>query len=235
MSAGPLLQVRDLVKRFPVRNGLLRRTTGQVHAVDGVSFELLEGQTLGVVGESGCGKSTMGRCILRLIEPTSGQVVFDGQDVTAADRSSLRALARQMQIIFQDPFASLNPRMTVGAIIGEGLLIHGLARNRTEVADRVAELLTMVGLSKDQMRRYPHEFSGGQRQRIGIARALAVQPRLIVCDEAVSALDVSIQAQVINLLQDLQEQLGLTYVFIAHDLSVVEHASNRVAVMYLGR
>lgn len=235
MSAGPLLQVRDLVKRFPVRSGLLRRTTGQVHAVDGVSFELLEGQTLGVVGESGCGKSTMGRCILRLIEPTSGQVVFDGQDVTAADRSSLRALARQMQIIFQDPFASLNPRMTVGAIIGEGLVIHGLARNRTEVADRVAELLTMVGLSKDQMRRYPHEFSGGQRQRIGIARALAVQPRLIVCDEAVSALDVSIQAQVINLLQDLQEQLGLTYVFIAHDLSVVEHASNRVAVMYLGR
>ena len=235
MSAGPLLQVRDLVKRFPVRSGLLRRTTGQVHAVDGVSFELLEGQTLGVVGESGCGKSTMGRCILRLIEPTAGQVVFDGQDVTAADRSSLRALARQMQIIFQDPFASLNPRMTVGAIIGEGLVIHGLARNRTEVADRVAELLTMVGLSKDQMRRYPHEFSGGQRQRIGIARALAVQPRLIVCDEAVSALDVSIQAQVINLLQDLQEQLGLTYVFIAHDLSVVEHASNRVAVMYLGR
>ncbi|MFM8929316.1 MAG: ABC transporter ATP-binding protein [Betaproteobacteria bacterium] len=235
MSAGPLLQVRDLVKRFPVRSGLLRRTAGQVHAVDGVSFELLEGQTLGVVGESGCGKSTMGRCILRLIEPTSGQVVFDGQDVTAADRGSLRALARQMQIIFQDPFASLNPRMTVGAIIGEGLLIHGLARNRTEVADRVAELLTMVGLSKDQMRRYPHEFSGGQRQRIGIARALAVQPRLIVCDEAVSALDVSIQAQVINLLQDLQEQLGLTYVFIAHDLSVVEHASNRVAVMYLGR
>ncbi len=235
MSAGPLLQVRDLVKRFPVRSGLLRRTTGQVHAVDGVSFDLLEGQTLGVVGESGCGKSTMGRCILRLIEPTSGQVVFDGQDVTAADRSSLRALARQMQIIFQDPFASLNPRMTVGAIIGEGLVIHGLARNRTDVADRVAELLTMVGLSKDQMRRYPHEFSGGQRQRIGIARALAVQPRLIVCDEAVSALDVSIQAQVINLLQDLQEQLGLTYVFIAHDLSVVEHASNRVAVMYLGR
>jgi oligopeptide transport system ATP-binding protein len=235
MSARTLLQVRDLVKRFPVRSGLLRRTTGQVHAVDGVSFELLEGQTLGVVGESGCGKSTMGRCILRLIEPTSGQVVFDGQDVTAADRNSLRALARQMQIIFQDPFASLNPRMTVGAIIGEGLVIHGLARNRTEVADRVAELLTMVGLSKDQMRRYPHEFSGGQRQRIGIARALAVQPRLIVCDEAVSALDVSIQAQVINLLQDLQEQLGLTYVFIAHDLSVVEHASNRVAVMYLGR
>ncbi|NBX97158.1 MAG: ATP-binding cassette domain-containing protein, partial [Betaproteobacteria bacterium] len=192
-------------------------------------------QTLGVVGESGCGKSTLGRCLLRLIEPTAGQVVFDGQDVTTANRSSLRALARQMQIIFQDPFASLNPRMTVGAIVGEGLVIHGLARSRSEVADQVADLLTMVGLSKDQMRRYPHEFSGGQRQRIGIARALAVQPRLIVCDEAVSALDVSIQAQVINLLQDLQEQLGLTYVFIAHDLSVVEHASNRVAVMYLGR
>lgn len=235
MSGSPLLQVRDLVKRFPVRSGLLRSTTAQVHAVDGVSFDLIEGQTLGVVGESGCGKSTMGRCILRLIEPTAGQVVFDGQDVTTADRGQLRALARQMQIIFQDPFASLNPRMTVGAIVGEGLLIHGLARGRSEVADRVAELLAMVGLSKDQMRRYPHEFSGGQRQRIGIARALAVQPRLIVCDEAVSALDVSIQAQVINLLRDLQEQLGLTYVFIAHDLSVVEHASNRVAVMYLGR
>ena len=235
MSGAPLLQVRDLVKRFPVRSGLLRRATAHVHAVDGVSFDLAAGQTLGVVGESGCGKSTLGRCLLRLIEPTAGQVVFDGQDVTTANRSSLRALARQMQIIFQDPFASLNPRMTVGAIVGEGLVIHGLARSRSEVADQVADLLTMVGLSKDQMRRYPHEFSGGQRQRIGIARALAVQPRLIVCDEAVSALDVSIQAQVINLLQDLQEQLGLTYVFIAHDLSVVEHASNRVAVMYLGR
>ena len=235
MSGTPLLKVRDLVKRFPVRSGLLRRTTAQVHAVDGVSFDLQAGQTLGVVGESGCGKSTMGRCILRLIEPTAGQVLFDGQDVTTAGREELRALARQMQIIFQDPFASLNPRMTVGAIVGEGLVIHGLAHGRAEVADRVAELLTLVGLSKDQMRRYPHEFSGGQRQRIGIARALAVQPRLIVCDEAVSALDVSIQAQVINLLQDLQEQLGLTYVFIAHDLSVVEHASNRVAVMYLGR
>lgn len=234
-TPAPLLQVRDLVKRFPVRSGLLRRTTAQVHAVDGVSFDLQAGHTLGVVGESGCGKSTMGRCILRLIEPTAGQVIFDGQDVTTADRSALRALAREMQIIFQDPFASLNPRMTVGAIVGEGLVIHGLAKTREEVTERVATLLTMVGLSKDQMRRYPHEFSGGQRQRIGIARALAVQPRLIVCDEAVSALDVSIQAQVINLLQDLQEQLGLTYVFIAHDLSVVEHASNRVAVMYLGR
>ena len=235
MNATPLLQVRDLVKRFPVRSGLLRRISAQVHAVDGVSFDLAAGQTLGVVGESGCGKSTMGRCLLRLIEPTAGQVVFDGTDVTAADGASLRALSRQLQIIFQDPFASLNPRMTVGAIVGEGLVIHGLVKHRGEAADRVAELLTMVGLSKDHMRRYPHEFSGGQRQRIGIARALAVQPRLIVCDEAVSALDVSIQAQVINLLQDLQEQLGLTYVFIAHYLSVVEHASNRVAVMYLGR
>jgi len=231
----PLLQVRDLVKRFPVRSGFLRRTTAQVHAVDGVSFDLAAGQTLGVVGESGCGKSTLGRCLLRLIEPTAGQVVFDGLDVTAADGNALRALSRQLQIIFQDPFASLNPRMTVGAIVGEGLVIHRLLKHRSDAAERVADLLTMVGLSKDHMRRYPHEFSGGQRQRIGIARALAVQPRLIVCDEAVSALDVSIQAQVINLLQDLQEQLGLTYVFIAHDLSVVEHTSNRVAVMYLGR
>ncbi len=182
MNATPLLQVRDLVKRFPVRSGLLRRISAQVHAVDGVSFDLAAGQTLGVVGESGCGKSTMGRCLLRLIEPTAGQVVFDGTDVTAADGASLRALSRQLQIIFQDPFASLNPRMTVGAIVGEGLVIHGLVKHRGEAADRVAELLTMVGLSKDHMRRYPHEFSGGQRQRIGIARALAVQPRLIVCD-----------------------------------------------------
>ena len=231
----PLLKVQDLVKRFPIQGGLLSRTVGQVHAVDGVSFELPAGETLGVVGESGCGKSTTGRCILRLIEPTSGQVWFEGKSVTDAGKSELRALARDMQIIFQDPFASLNPRMTVSAIIGEALTIHKLTKTRAEYDARIVELLETVGLSADHMRRYPHEFSGGQRQRIGIARALAVKPKLIICDEAVSALYVSIQAQVINLLEDLQSQLGLTYVFIAHDLSVVEHISDRVAVMYLGR
>ncbi len=231
----PLLKVQDLVKRFPIQGGLLSRTVGQVHAVDGVSFELPAGETLGVVGESGCGKSTTGRCILRLIEPTSGQVWFEGKSVTDAGKSELRALARDMQIIFQDPFASLNPRMTVSAIIGEALTIHKLTKTRAEYDARIVELLETVGLSADHMRRYPHEFSGGQRQRIGIARALAVKPKLIICDEAVSALDVSIQAQVINLLEDLQSQLGLTYIFIAHDLSVVEHISDRVAVMYLGR
>ena len=231
----PLLKVQDLVKRFPIQGGLLSRTVGQVHAVDGVSFELPAGETLGVVGESGCGKSTTGRCILRLIEPTSGQVWFEGKSVTDAGKSELRALARDMQIIFQDPFASLNPRMTVSAIIGEALTIHKLTKTRAEYDARIVELLETVGLSADHMRRYPHEFSGGQRQRIGIARALAVKPKLIICDEAVSALYVSIQAQVINLLEDLQSQLGLTYIFIAHDLSVVEHISDRVAVMYLGR
>jgi oligopeptide transport system ATP-binding protein len=230
-----LLEVKDLVKRFPIKGGLLQRTIDHVHAVDGVSFDLAAGETLGVVGESGCGKSTTGRCILRLIEPTAGEVWFEGRNVTAMPRDQLRALARDMQIIFQDPFASLNPRMTVGAIVGEGLVIHGLAKSQREIEERVAQLLGTVGLSPDHMRRYPHEFSGGQRQRIGIARALAVNPKLVVCDEAVSALDVSIQAQVINLLEDLQDQFHLTYIFIAHDLSVVEHTSDRVAVMYLGR
>jgi oligopeptide transport system ATP-binding protein len=206
-----------------------------VHAVDGVSFSIAAGETLGMVGESGCGKSTTGRCILRLIEPSNGEVRFDGQDVTAMNPQALREVRRDMQIIFQDPFASLNPRMTVEAIIGEALTIHKLTKSPTEYQARVVDLLETVGLNADHMRRFPHEFSGGQRQRIGIARALAVSPKLIVCDEPVSALDVSIQAQVINLLEDLQAKMGLTYLFIAHDLSVVEHISNRVAVMYLGR
>ncbi len=234
-AQAPLLEVRDLVKHFPVKGGLFSRTVDKVHAVDGVSFDLAAGETLGVVGESGCGKSTTGRCILRLIEPTSGEVRFEGRSVTAMSKDELRALARDMQIIFQDPYASLYPRMTVGAIVGEALTIHKLAKTRAEYDARIVELLETVGLAADHMKRYPHEFSGGQRQRIGIARALAVSPKLIVCDEAVSALDVSIQAQVINLLEDLQAKFDLTYVFIAHDLSVVEHISDRVAVMYLGR
>ncbi len=233
-NGAPLLSVRDLKVHFPIRKGVLGRTVGQVRAVDGVSFDVRAGETLGVVGESGCGKTTTGRAVLRLIEPTSGEVRFGGHDVRALGAGPLRRLRREMQIIFQDPFSSLNPRMTVGAIVREGLTIHRLAEGAAADA-RVRELLDEVGLRQEYANRYPHEFSGGQRQRIGIARALGVEPRFIVCDEPVSALDVSVQAQVINLLADLQQRRGLSYLFIAHDLSVVEHIADRVAVMYLGR
>ncbi len=229
-----LLEVQNLKKYFPVRRGILSRTIGYVRAVDRVSFSIEQGETLGLVGESGCGKTTVGRSILRLIEPTSGQVRFNGQDLLRLDGEALRRVRASLQIIFQDPFSSLNPRMNIGQIIAEPIKNH-LDISPAEVKERVAHLMEKVGLHPEQMSRYPHEFSGGQRQRIGIARALALNPLLIICDEPVSALDVSIQAQVINLLEDLQEQFDLTYLFIAHDLRVVEHISDRVAVMYLGK
>ena len=232
--AQPLLQVKNLKKYFPIKGGILSKTVGHVQAVDDISFDLYPGETVGLVGESGCGKSTAARTILRLIEPTGGEVVFEGQDILKLGKKPMRALRREMQIIFQDPYASLNPRMTVASIVGEPLEIHKIAKGRAK-EERVANILEKVGLRPEHMRRYPHEFSGGQRQRIGIARALALNPKLIIGDEPVSALDVSIQAQVINLLEDLQREFNLTYLIIAHDLSVVEHISDRVAVMYLGK
>jgi oligopeptide/dipeptide ABC transporter ATP-binding protein len=230
----PLLEVENLKKYFPIKKGVLSRTVGQVRAVDGVSFTLNRGETLGLVGESGCGKTTVGRSILRLIEPTEGRIIFNGKNLLELDREALRNTRASLQIIFQDPFSSLDPRMSVSQIIAEPIRNH-LQISKSEIQDRVAYLMERVGLHPEQRSRYPHEFSGGQRQRIGIARALALNPLVIICDEPVSALDVSIQAQVINLLAQLQEQMNLSYLFIAHDLSVVEHISNRVAVMYLGR
>ncbi len=234
MSEDALLTVTDLVKHFPVRSGVFSRQTGAVKAVDGVSFSIPRGTTLSLVGESGSGKTTAGRALLRLIEPTAGTVVFDGMDVTALDKKELRTIRKRIQLIFQDPFGSLNPRMTVYSILSEAIKAHKL-HAKSQLRDRIYELLELVGLPPESADRYPHEFSGGQRQRVGIARALAVEPDLIVADEPVSALDVSIQAQILNLLRDLQEKLGLTYLFIGHDLSVIRHISDYVAVMYLGR
>ncbi|MBC8281632.1 MAG: dipeptide ABC transporter ATP-binding protein [Chloroflexi bacterium] len=230
-----LLEVKNLQMHFPVGSGFLsRKPTGYVKAVDGVDFTVKRGETLGLVGESGCGKTTTGRCILQLYKPTGGQVIFEGQDLTTLGSKEMRAMRREMQVIFQDPYSSLNPRMTAGNIIGEPLIVHGLVNSKQEYREKVADLLQNVGLNPYMADRFPHEFSGGQRQRIGVARALSVSPKFIVADEPVSALDVSIQAQIINLLEDLQEQFNLTYLFIAHDLSVVRHISDRVGVMYLG-
>lgn len=231
----PLIKVENLVKEFSIKGGVFGREVASVKAVNGVSLEIKRGETLGLVGESGCGKSTLGRSIIRLIDSTSGKIFFNGEDIMGLKGEDLRALRKRMQIIFQDPYASLNPRMTVASIIGEPLVIHKVLGSKKDREDRVKELLELVGLRKESLHRYPHEFSGGQRQRIGIARAIAINPEFIVCDEPVSALDVSIQAQVVNLLMDLQQKFGLTYLFIAHDLKVVEHISNRIAVMYLGK
>lgn len=235
-SQGPLVQIKDLTKHFPVTKGaILQRVVGQVKAVDGVSLSISRGEALGLVGESGCGKTTIARCILKLDEPTDGTIFFDGEDIGRQDKQATRIFRRRVQAIFQDPYSSLNPRMKVGEIVGEPLIVHRVAQGSADLDRRVRKLLDMCGMTSDLADRYPHEMSGGQRQRVGIARALALRPEFIVCDEAVSALDVSIQAQIINLLADLREELGLTYLFIGHDLSVVKHLCNRVAVMYLGK
>jgi oligopeptide/dipeptide ABC transporter ATP-binding protein len=229
----PLLRVSNLEKKFPIQRGMFKRTVGHIHAVDGISFEIAAGETLGLVGESGCGKSTTARLILRLLDPTAGEIFFDGKEIHAMTREEIRAVRKDMQIVFQDPYASLNPRMTVRQIVAEPLIVHGMAKDDSD--PRVDEMIELCGLSREFGNRYPHEFSGGQRQRVGIARALVTRPKLVVLDEPVSALDVSVQAQILNLLDDLREKFGFSYLFVAHDLSVVSHISARVAVMYLGK